>query len=296
MSYLNDVRHELTVKIPHAMHCRLAYLAGIIFAGGKPGDGEVVVRFQDETLSKIFEKLVYLIFDIDEEKISTVKGKLILPDNDGMVEKKLKLIRKDSSYMIDRMLVQSTCCKSSFLKGCFIAAGSVTDPSKSYHLEVSFSDMERAEFLKEILGDFNVSAKITKRRDSHIVYLKDSDSIVDVLGIMGASNGLMEFENVRILKEIRNSVNREVNCDTANMNKVANAAAKDIEDIELIDREYGISKLPDSLRKLAELRTMYPYLSIKELGDMFNPPLGKSGVNHRIRRIRKMADKLREGM
>lgn len=298
MSYSTDIRLEISGRIPHAVHCRIAFLAGIVFTNGSMSDDTLVIRLKDELLQKLYIRLMRSLFEDDyqESDISSGKEKITDALLVQKITEKLKLRFEEESIYLDRIVLQNTCCKSAFLKGCFLAAGSVTDPNKSYHLEFSQSNSRKAEFLGGILKDMSLPGKIAKRRDGYIVYLKDSDSIVDALGVMGAGSALMTFENVRILKEIRNSVNREVNCDTANMNKVANAAAKDIEDIEYIEKNAGLSVLPDTLRELAEMRLQFPYLSLKDLGQSMNPPLGKSGVNHRIRRIREIADKMRMKM
>ena len=301
MSYSNSINLEVCANVEHAVHCRIACLAGIVLLQGSfTEDGELKIKLQEENLRTLAAKLIRHLFDVDISETSDdycmKKGRLYInkPELVKDFSERLKLRRTEGGDLtIDRIVLQKSCCKRAFIKGCFISSGSITDPNKGYHLEFVARDMLRADYILDILSNLGISAKKVTRCDNYIVYIKDSEAIRDALGILGASNGLMEYENVRILKEIRNSVNREVNCDTANMNKVANAAAKDIEDIEFIEQTAGLGILPDSLRELAETRLLYPYLSLKELGDMMNPPLGKSGVNHRIRRIRETAEKLR---
>ena len=157
-----------------------------------------------------------------------------------------------------------------------------------------FPDEKKAGQMIECMKVFDTDPKVVVRRNSYVVYIKDGDEIASLLSVMGAVNSLMTFENVRIVKDIRNSINREVNCETANISKVASASVKQIKDIEYIDSEMGRDYLPDSLRELADVRIANPLLSLKELGDMLQPPIGKSGVNHRLRRISALADKLRE--
>ena len=157
-----------------------------------------------------------------------------------------------------------------------------------------FSVKESADQITECMKVFYTDPKVVVRRNSYVVSIKDGDEIASILSVMGAVNSLMTFENSRIVKDIRNSINREVNCETANISKVASAAVKQIRDIEYIDEKMGRDFLPESLRDLADVRIANPLLSLKELGDLLSPPIGKSGVNHRLRRISELADKLRE--
>ena len=195
---------------------------------------------------------------------------------------------------LNHVLIQSLCCKRAFIRGAFLAAGSVSDPEKSYHFEIVCETEEKARRLQEMIGDFGVSAKITLRKKSFVLYVKEGSQIVDLLNVMEAHAALMDYENVRILKEMRNSVNRQVNCETANLGKTISAAVKQIEDIRYIQRNLGFAKLPENLAEMAELRLEQPEATLKELGEMLHPPVGKSGVNHRLRKLSVLAEELRE--
>ena len=179
------------------------------------------------------------------------------------------------------------------MRGAFLCCGSMSDPSKGYHLEFVCADEAQAEQLQEVIGTFDIEAKIIQRKKYHVVYLKEGAGIVDLLNVMEAHRSLMELENLRILKEMRNSINRRVNCETANIGKTVQAATRQVEDILFIKEHYGFSKLPDNLREMAEVRLEYPDAALKELGEYLNPPVGKSGVNHRLRKLSELADKLR---
>ena len=175
-----------------------------------------------------------------------------------------------------------------------MAAGSVNNPEKSYHIEIVCGSKSKAEQIKDIINSFGLESKVINRKKSYVVYLKEGAQIVDLLNIMEAPVALMELENVRILKEMRNSVNRMVNCETANINKTVSAAVKQTEDIQFIHNTMGLNKLPDNLREIAEVRLAYPNATLKELGDLLSVPLGKSGVNHRLRKLSEIAEKLKE--
>ena len=194
---------------------------------------------------------------------------------------------------VNPLLIKNACCKRAFLRGAFLCIGSMSDPEKSYHLEFVCTHQESAEQLKELIQGFGVDAKIVIRKKYHVVYLKEGAGIVDLLNIMGAHISLMNFENYRIVKEVRNSINRKVNCETANITKTVNASSKQIEDILLIREHYGFQNLPDNLKETAEIRLEYPDATLKELGQILSPTVGKSGMNHRLRKLSEIADRLR---
>jgi len=183
--------------------------------------------------------------------------------------------------------------KRAFLRGAFIASGSFTDPQKSYQFELVTQHRWQAEELRELMADFGIHAHIMERRDRFVVYLKDGSAIVDILNVIGAHKALMEFENIRILKEMRESVNRKVNCETANIEKAVKAAGKQLEDIELIRRQIGLENLPENLQEICNVRLRNPEMGLSELGNLMTPPLGKSGVNHRFRKLSQMAEEIR---
>jgi hypothetical protein len=192
------------------------------------------------------------------------------------------------------MVLQRDCCKRAFIRGAFLAAGSISDPEKNYHFEIVCTNEEKAKQLQEIINTFELDAKIVLRKKYYVVYIKEGAMIVDILNVMEAHVSLMKLENVRILKDMRNSVNRRVNCETANINKTVSAAMKQLEDIRFIQETIGFSELSEGLAEIAKLRLSQPEATLKELGTMLNPPVGKSGVNHRLRKLSNMADDLRE--
>ena len=168
--------------------------------------------------------------------------------------------------------------------------GSMSDPSKSYHLELVCTNIYQARQLQELLQGFDLDAKIVQRKKYFVVYLKEGSNIVDFLNICEAHVALMNLENLRILKEVRNSINRRVNCETANIAKTVNAAARQLEDIRFLQEVTGFCELPPALRQMAEVRLEYPEATLKELGQYLDPPVGKSGVNHRLSKLSEIAD------
>lgn len=197
-------------------------------------------------------------------------------------------------YSIDEELVSTEERKKAYIRGAFIGGGSISNPEKTYHLEFVTHSQEYAEDLCKIINSFGLNSKVIQRKNSYIVYIKEGEQIVHLLNIVGAHTALLELENIRIMKEMRNNVNRLVNCETANLSKTVNAAVRQVDSIKLIEKEIGLARLPQNLREVAELRLSYPDESLKELGEMLDPPVGKSGINHRLRKIEKIAEELRE--
>jgi DNA-binding protein WhiA len=186
------------------------------------------------------------------------------------------------------------CCKRAFLRGAFLSGGSISDPEKAYHLEIVATGPKKADQILTAIASFELDARIVERRKYHVVYLKEGAQIVDMLNVMGAHVSLMDLENVRILKEVRNSINRQVNCETANINKTVNAATRQIEDILYIKETVGFSELGEGLEEIARVRIDNPDLSLKDLGELLTKPIGKSGVNHRLKKLSSIAQNLRE--
>lgn len=199
----------------------------------------------------------------------------------------------DITYEIPPNIIANLCCKRAYLRGAFLGGGSVSDPEKTYHLEFVTNSFEHSEAVKDLINSFELNAKIIQRKGSYVVYLKEGDQVVDLLNIIGAHAALLDLENIRIMKQMRNDINRIVNCETANLSKTVNASVRQIENIEYIKETVGLDKLPDNLREVAEIRLNHQDASLKELGQMLNPPIGKSGVNHRLRKTEEFALKLR---
>jgi DNA-binding protein WhiA len=198
------------------------------------------------------------------------------------------------NYGIKKALVKNDCCRRAYIRGAFLGGGSITNPEKTYHLEFVTHVQEHAEDLSELINSFGLNSKVIQRKSSFVVYLKEGEQIVDLLNIIGAHSSLLNLENVRIYKEMRNNVNRLVNCETANLSKTVNAAVRQVESIKFIKNTVGLKKLPLNLRQIAEARLNHPDASLKELGEMLDPSIGKSGVNHRLRKLEQFAEELRE--
>ena len=199
----------------------------------------------------------------------------------------------DVRYKIPEKLIQNRCCRRAYIRGAFLGGGSISNPEKTYHMEFVTNSEEHGVNLSNIINSFNLNSKIVIRKDNYVVYIKEGEQLVDLLNIMGAHQALLKFEDIRVCKDVRNNINRIVNCETANLGKTIDASLRQIENIEYIDNKIGIEKLPKNLQEIALLRLEYREASLKELGTKLNPPVGKSGVNHRFRRIEEIAEELK---
>lgn len=314
MSFSGTVKKELCKNIDDARHCQIAEFAAIFSQCGKisrigKGKCSLIIHTENLTVAKKSFMLLTSAFNADvkirirnhsiQSQVATYY--LVVRDKNTVftILKAIKLLNEEENRWGDfqevpNRLVQNTCCKRAYLRGVFMTAGSVTDPEKAYHLEIAVTSERYAISICNLMQAFGFQGKVVLRKKYHVIYLKEGSMIVDFLNVIGAHMALMNFENVRILKEVRNSVNRQVNCETANINKTVTAATRQMEDIRYIEQHGGISKLSEGLREIAELRLDYPDSSLIELGQMLQKPLGKSGVNHRLRKISEIAENMRE--
>ena len=303
MSFSGQIKEELAQVISSPRHCQLAELAALVqFCGHIEEDGSLLVQSENPlVIRKCFTllKKTFKIEAVAKSQMQTQNYRLFVTGEDAFrVLEALKICDTAGHLMMrhltDPVLIKNSCCKRAYLRGCYMAVGSMSDPYKSYHLELVCGLQAQAEQLLKILHDFSLDAKMIVRKKYHVVYMKEGENIADFLNITEAHKALMEFENTRIYKGMRNMVNRKVNCETANISKTVNAAVKQLADIEYIRETAGLSYLPENLKEMALLRLEYPDAPLAELGTYLNPPVGKSGVNHRLRRISEMADSLRQ--
>ncbi|MBQ4473716.1 MAG: DNA-binding protein WhiA [Lachnospiraceae bacterium] len=315
MSFSGDVRRELVEVLPGAKHCRIAELSAILGLCGEitiDTRGRIQIRILTENLTvarKYFILIKKVFHYVPETAIRRKKGQkkggqYLAAVRDPFVAKDILtscgMLRESDDFPGEDLLrgqdglLRRDCCKRAYLRGTFLAAGMITNPEKAYQFEILTNDEERAERIRALIATFGVRAKVMSRGKNYVVYVKEGEQIVDLLNVMGAHVALMNFENVRILKEMRNQVNRGVNCETANIKKTVNAARRQVEDIAYIQETAGLSSLPDNLEQIARLRLEEPDISLAELGEMLQPPISKSGVNHRLRKISLLAAQLRQ--
>lgn len=311
MSFSLEIKEELETRIDTAKHCQIAEFAAIMAfcgkvrrrAGGLMG---LELTTENEVVRRKVVELAIKAFSASEESFEVeYEGKNnriinIFINDEKLIAKILMAIKWcDDNFtvvepvFVNHRIIQKECCKRAFIRGAFLAAGSISDPNKSYHYEIVCEYEEDAVQMQELLKFFNLDAKIIQRKRNYVTYIKEGNNITDVLNIMGAFVSQMKLYNVMILKGMRNDVNRKVNCETANLNKTIEAAVKQIRDIEYVRDTVGLESLSDGLREVAEIRLKNPDMKLKDIGELLNPPVGKSGVNHRLRKIIELAQKLR---
>lgn len=313
MSFASDARAELARDLCTRDCCARSELTAALLASGgisfrgknryalslTAADGAVARRYFG--LLKQFWGVSSQIRTLFTETLNgQTRYQLIIPESESLrILGDLELLDDDALFGVRQMpresIVRRACCKKSFVKGAFLMCGAVSNPEKEYHIEIAAPTAEFAEFVIDLMNYFEISAKMACRKAKYVVYLKRAEEISDMLTLMGASVTMLHLENVRIKKDVSNQVNRQMNCDASNINRTMNAAEAQIADIRYLDDEVGLDKLPKTLREIAEVRVSNPETSLSGLGELLDPPIGKSGVNGRLRKLSELARRLRSG-
>ena len=312
MSFSAETKNELARIFSDKKASNVCELSAIVRLAGSiqiSGYKKLNLKISTElnsTARKIF-KLLKSNFGINTE-ISVNKNQMLKRNNSYVLmvtsemgaENLLRelgiLSKEDYLFTMNKVpesLIKDDDCVKSFIRGAFLGGGSISDPEKNYHLEFVTNNEEFAESLKNLINSLGFNSKTVSRKNNYVVYLKESEQISDLLNIIGAHQALLSLESTKIVKEMRNNVNRIVNCETANLSKTVNAAVRQIENIKYIQEKIGLENIPPNLREIAVLRIEYEDLTLKELGEMASPQLSKSAVNHRLRKIEQIADNLR---
>ncbi|HLR34916.1 MAG TPA: DNA-binding protein WhiA [Tissierellales bacterium] len=313
MSFSSSTKNELSRLEIKSKSCAKSELAALVRMGGSisiKGQRNISLKFLTENAAiarRTFTLLKYL-YNINVD-VMVRKNKQLKKNNNYLIvvqnTKNTKKILKDIGFLnkneessfeinhrIPKYIVENNCCRRAYIRGAFLGSGSISNPEKTYHLEFVSSNREHAKDLSKLINAFELNSKIVTRKEDYIVYLKEGEQIVDLLNIIGAHSALLELENIRVLKDVRNNINRLVNCETANLGKTINASIRQINNIRYIEETVGLEKLPKNLLEVAYLRLENRDASLKELGEKLDPPVGKSGVNHRFRKIDEIAEKL----
>ncbi|WP_199534088.1 DNA-binding protein WhiA [Romboutsia weinsteinii] len=312
MSFSTETKNELSRVTSENHCCNVTELSALIRLAGSiqiVGYRKINLKITTELNSiarKIF-KLLKQNFNINTT-ISVNKNQMLKRNNSYvlMVTSEMgaeNLLRElgiiapeEGFYAINKVpdsLIKHDDCTRAFIRGAFLGGGSISDPEKNYHMEFVTNNEDFAESLKNLINSLGFNCKIVARKSNYVVYLKESEQISDLLSIIGAHHALLSLQNTKVVKEMRNNVNRIVNCETANLSKTVNASVRQVENIKLIQDTIGISSLPENLQEIAQIRVECEDMTLKELGEMLNPPIGKSGVNHRLRKIEEIANELR---
>ncbi|MGE5417540.1 MAG: DNA-binding protein WhiA [Acidobacteriota bacterium] len=308
-SYSGETKNELARLVPETRCCCAAELSALLkLNGGLELAGRdhmtLTITTENAGIGRLAFKLFKKLFDFpvsvvieSRRRLKTSKAYVVRAQLDRVhLEALRELGIMDTSYQllygIDSRVIEKPCCKRAFLRGVFLARGSVSKPESAYHLEILFPNEEMARAAKKLGRSKGIRFHRTERKHSFVLYLKESEQIVDYLRLIGASYALLEFENVRIFKSMKNQVNRIVNCETANLEKTLDASMRQTDLIRRLIDKVSVHGLPDHLRQLAILRLDYPDCSLKELGEMMSPPLTKSGVAYRMKKLEALAERL----
>ncbi|WP_281890759.1 DNA-binding protein WhiA [Paenibacillus sp. YYML68] len=308
MSFAAVTKKELTLLESESC-CERAELASLIRMNGSVQltSQKIVLDISTENaaIARRIYSLLKKTFRVHTELL--VRKKMRLKKNNVYIVrvptqvqdilKELQIVSEGFLFTpgIEAALIKRSCCKRAYLRGAFLAGGSVNNPEgSSYHLEIYSMYEEHCKALCKLANEFDLNARCIERKKGFVLYIKEGEKIIEFLSLIGAHQALLRFEDVRIMKDMRNSVNRLVNCETANLNKTIGAAVRQIDNIRLLQKEIGLDKLPDKLREVAEIRLMHPDMNLKEVGDLLKGKVSKSGVNHRLRKIDELAEKLRK--
>jgi DNA-binding protein WhiA len=310
LSFASETKKELT-NLEIKPCCVNAELSALIRMNGSLSFSNRMIMIDIQTENAAIARRIYTLlkkqYDVSVELL--VRKKMRLKKNNVYIVRlieKAKVILEDLNIIeegftfvrsISANLVKKKCCKRSYIRGAFLAGGSVNNPeTSSYHLEIFSLYKEHNDSLCELMNTFDLNSKTLERKKGFITYLKEAEKITEFLNIVGAHQALLRFEDVRIVRDMRNSVNRLVNCETANLNKTIGAALRQVENIRFIDNKIGLDALPEKLREIAKLRVEYQDVTLKELGEMVSSgTISKSGINHRLRKLDQIADQLRTG-
>ncbi|WP_026894597.1 DNA-binding protein WhiA [Clostridiisalibacter paucivorans] len=312
MSFSSKTKNELSRLEIENYCCAIAEISALIRMSGTiqfNGMGNISLKFVTENaaiarrifliLKKIYDMKIEVMVRRNKQLKKNNSYLMIVDDSEDAkkILTETEVFNEDEPFKfnteVPQNLVNNRCCKRAYIRGAFLGGGSISDPEKTYHLEFVNHSEEHSKGLCDIINSFGLNAKIVLRKDNYIVYLKEGEQIVDILNIIGAHNALLKLEDIRVLKDVRNNINRIVNCETANLSKTINASIRQINNIEYIDKHIGINNLPENLIEIAKLRLDHREASLKELGKMLNPPIGKSGVNHRLRKLEEIAEDLK---
>ncbi len=284
MSFSSEIKEELS-KINNLKNKELikSEFLGYILTGNTT-NSENFLEFITENEFNI-ERFYKILFSLNIEYEPSIRGKVFV----ATIEKNEKV-----NELLQLKLDDEDESKKAIVKGSFLGAGSINDPKKQYHLEIIFQEKNNAEYILNLCKSFNVHLKLLENKNKTYLYIKDAEEISKFLALIGASKAVLNLEEIRITKEIKNNVNRLVNCETANLNKIVNASVNQINDIKLIMNLKKFDELPDYLKEIAMIRLENPEVSLKSLGEMLENPIGKSGVNHRLQKIHEIAEELRQ--
>lgn len=304
VSFARQVKLNLSETEPTCPHCQFAQAYGMLVCSRGFSHPQISIQTEHKAVVDTFVSLLIdltgsIVTILHDRPSHLQRGRLytavVEDDRDNeLIRERFGHIAGEKSLHIRRENFSKSCCQSAFLRGAFLVCGTMINPEREYHAEFVLPTQSLGSDFREILTDCGIEPKCTIRKGSSVVYIKESEQIEDLLTLMGDSASALSIMNIKIVKDVRNKVNRVTNCETANIGKTVSAASGQIADIQRIERHKGLASLPDELREIAELRLENPDMSLRELGGMLSEPLSRSGVNHRLQRLHEIASGLHE--
>ena len=300
MSFASEAKKEIAAALPDKLCCRTAQIYGMLQCAHAFGAEEISLQTEQEEIADVYDRLVSRICSIPRPQRATLRRRASLhqssildPTHRKMVLEHFGHGDKEVSLRLNRANLDCDHCAAAYLRGAFLVCGAVTDPERDYHLEFALPRYHLSRDLLALFREVNFPAKSVQRSGNYVVYIKGSEAIEDCLTFFGATRASLEMMGVKMVKSIRNDTNRRINCESANIDKTVNAAGNQLMALHFIEETCGLAALPEDLQVVARLRLDNPDLSLRDLGALMDPPLSRSGVNHRLQRILKFAEELK---
>ncbi|MBQ7089349.1 MAG: DNA-binding protein WhiA [Clostridia bacterium] len=301
MSFCSEAKKEIAAEMPDKLCCRTAQIYGMLECARAFSANEIVLHTEQEEIADVYDRLVSRLCSVPRPVRTTLHRHTTLwqseipdPTVRRTVLEHFGHSENETVLRLNRANLDCDACARAYLRGAFLVCGAVTDPQRDYHLEFSLPRYHLSRDLLALFREVNFPAKLVKRAGSYVVYIKGSEAIEDCLTFLGATRASLEMMGVKMVKSIRNDTNRRINCENANIDKTVNAAANQMLALRRIEETCGISSLPEDLQSIARLRLDNPDLSLRDLGEMMDPPLSRSGVHHRLQRILEFAADLED--
>lgn len=300
MSFSSDVKEELAQLIPESGCCAVTQAYGLLELGRSFSPSSIALHTENAAVASAYQSSVASVCGLQLSDLPiSVRPSGIHVVNVPEEAHRHRIISRfghssaDVVLRLNRANFECESCPSAYLRGAFLSCGAITDPNVDYHLEFSVPYYRLSRDLLALMGELGFNARLVRRKGNYVIYLKESGQIEDCLTMIGATNASLELMSIKMVKDIRNAANRIANCESANIDKTVTAAMAQIQAIREIEQHQGLDGLPEELRELARLRLDNPDLSLRELGELLQEPISRSGVNHRLRRLKEMADDMK---
>ena len=301
MSFSSEAKKEMAAAIPDKLCCRTAQAYGMLECGHAFTPAEISLQTEQEAVADVYDRLIARVGSIPRPQRQELRRRATLyqsavedPAHRQTLLERFGHSGQELTLRLNRANLECEACARAYLRGAFLVCGAVTDPEHDYHLEFAVPHYNLSRDIAALLREWDFPAKTATRGGSHVVYIKESERIEDCLTFLGATKASLELMGVKMIKSIRNDTNRRMNFENANMDKTVQAAVAQMDALSRIEATCGLAALPEDLQAVAQLRLENPDMSLRDLGAAMDPPLSRSGVNHRLKRIIQFAENLEQ--